>query len=193
MPLCPTRIVHHFQRGLPFGRAPQGHHHRRRRLHRACNRQYFPWPRFGVTVVYRGKEILSRFDQEVRQVFTRAMTHKAFAFLTEAMLEGVRRGDDGRLHVIRFHGEAIDADQVMLAVGRLPNTEKLGLERAGVAPTSSAQSSSTQFSEQRPPTYMLWGDVTNRVQHHCRSPSMRPCVSFEILHSGTIRPNRTMT
>lgn len=117
-----------------------------------------------VTVVYRGKEILSRFDQDVRQGLHKAMTHKGIRILTEAMLEGVRRGDDGRLHVIVSNGEAIDADQVMLAVGRLPNTENLGQERAGVATDKLGAIIVDRFSRTTTPNIYAVGDVTNRVQ-----------------------------
>lgn len=117
-----------------------------------------------VTVVYRGKEILSRFDQDVRQGLHKAMTHKGIRILTEAMLEGVRRGDDGRLHVIVSNGEAIDADQVMLAVGRIPNTENLGLERAGVATGKLGEIIVDGYSRTSQPNIFAIGDVTNRVQ-----------------------------
>lgn len=117
-----------------------------------------------VTVVYRGKEILSRFDQDVRQGLHKAMTLKGIRILTEAMLEGVRRGDDGRLHVIVSNGEAIDADQVMLAVGRIPNTENLGLERAGVATGKLGEIIVDGYSRTSQPNIFAIGDVTNRVQ-----------------------------
>ena len=117
-----------------------------------------------VTVVYRGKEILSRFDQDVRQGLHKAMAHKGIRILTEAMLEGVRRGDDGRLHVIVSNGEAIDADQVMLAVGRMPNTENLGLERAGVKTDKLGAIVVDSFSRTSTPNIFAVGDVTNRVQ-----------------------------
>jgi glutathione reductase (NADPH) len=117
-----------------------------------------------VTVVYRGREILSRFDHDIREGLHKAMTHKGIRILTEAKLEGVRRGDDGRLHVIVSNGEAIDADQVMLAVGRLPNTENLGLERAGVETDKLGAIVVDSFSRSSAANVFAVGDVTNRVQ-----------------------------
>jgi glutathione reductase (NADPH) len=117
-----------------------------------------------VTVVYRGKEVLSRFDHDIRLGLHKAMTQKGIRILTEAKLEGVRRGDDGRLHVIVSNGEAIDADQVMLAVGRLPNTENLGLERAGVATDKLGAVIVDAFSRTSVANIFAVGDVTNRVQ-----------------------------
>lgn len=117
-----------------------------------------------VTVVYRGKEILSRFDHDIRQNLHKAMTLKGIRILTETMLEGVRRGEDDRLHVILSNGEALDTDQVLLAVGRLPNTEGLGLERAGVATDKLGAIVVDDYSRTSRPNIFAVGDVTNRVQ-----------------------------
>lgn len=117
-----------------------------------------------VTVVYRGREVLSRFDHDIRQGLHKSMTQKGIRILTEAMLEGVTRGVDGRLHVLVSGGEAIDADQVMLAVGRLPNTENLGLDRAGVRMDKQGAIVVDDFSRTSQPHIYAVGDVTNRVQ-----------------------------
>jgi glutathione reductase (NADPH) len=117
-----------------------------------------------VTVVYRGKEVLSRFDQDLRQGLHKAMTLKGIRILTETMLEGVRLGDDERLHVILSNGEALDTDQVLLAVGRMPNTENLGLERAGVDTDKLGAIVVDDYSRTSKPHIFAVGDVTNRVQ-----------------------------
>ncbi len=117
-----------------------------------------------VTVVYRGKEVLSRFDHDLRQDLHRAMTLKGIRIATEVMLEGVRLGDDGRLHVIMSNGEALDTDQVLLAVGRLPNTENLGLELAGVETDKLGAIVVDEYSRTSQPNIFAVGDVTNRVQ-----------------------------
>ena len=117
-----------------------------------------------VTLVYRGKEVLSRFDHDLRQGLHKAMTHKGIRILCESILEGVTRGTDGRLHVLVTGGEAIDADQVMLAVGRLPNTENLGLERVGVKLDKLGAIEVDDYSRSSQAHIFAVGDVTNRVQ-----------------------------
>ena len=116
-----------------------------------------------TTLVYRGKEILSRFDADVRKGLHEAMVAKGISILCETMLEGVRRGDDGRLHVITSKGDALDCDTVMLAVGRLPNTEGLGLEQAGVAVDKTGGIIIDAYSCTNIPSIYALGDVTNRV------------------------------
>ncbi|MFZ1681499.1 MAG: glutathione-disulfide reductase [Rhizobiaceae bacterium] len=117
-----------------------------------------------TTLVYRGREVLSRFDGDMRAGLHRALEARGVRILTETVLEGVRRGDDGRLHAITSGGEALDADQVMLAVGRLPNTEGLGLDRAGVATDALGAITVDVHSRTTQPNIYAIGDVTNRFQ-----------------------------
>jgi glutathione reductase (NADPH) len=116
-----------------------------------------------TTLVYRGREILSRFDADVRRGLHAAMEAKGIRILCETKLEGVRRGDDGRLHVVTSKGEAIDADEVMLAVGRLPNTDQLGLAEAGVAVDAQGAIVVDAYSRTSQANIYALGDVTNRV------------------------------
>ena len=46
----------------------------------------------------------------------------------------VHRDETGTMHLILADGEQIDADELLVAVGRRPNTEHLGLERIGLTP-----------------------------------------------------------
>jgi glutathione reductase (NADPH) len=117
-----------------------------------------------TTLVYRGREILSRFDADLRHGLHDAMAAKGIRILCETMLEGVRRGADGRLHAVTSRGEALDADQVMLAVGRLPNTQGLGLEAAGVATDAQGAITVDAYSRTSQANIFALGDVTNRVQ-----------------------------
>jgi glutathione reductase (NADPH) len=117
-----------------------------------------------VTVVYRGKEILSRFDHDLRRGLHRSMDEKGIRIICEQVLEMVERAPNGRLHATLMDGETIDADQVMLAVGRMPNTENLGLETAGVAANAQHAIVVDEYSCTSQPNIYAVGDVTNRVQ-----------------------------
>jgi glutathione reductase (NADPH) len=117
-----------------------------------------------TTLVYRGREILSRFDEDMRRGLHEAMEAKGITILCETKLEGVRRGEDGRLHAITSKGDALDADQVMLAVGRIPNTQGLGLEAAGVETDALGAIVVDAYSRTSQPHIYALGDVTNRVQ-----------------------------
>ena len=117
-----------------------------------------------TTLVYRGKEILSRFDHDLRQMLHKAMAEKGIRIICERVLEMVERAPSGRLHATLSDGETIDADQVMLAVGRLPNTEGLGLEAAGVKTDAQHAIIVDEYSQTSQPNIYAVGDVTSRVQ-----------------------------
>jgi glutathione reductase (NADPH) len=117
-----------------------------------------------TTLVYRGKEILSRFDHDLRNMLHQAMTEKGIRIICEKVLEMVEHAPSGRLHATLSDGETIDTDQVMLAVGRMPNTENLGLEAAGVKVDAQHAIVVDEFSCTSQPNIYAVGDVTNRVQ-----------------------------
>jgi glutathione reductase (NADPH) len=60
-------------------------------------------------------------------------------------------------------GETLLADQVMLAIGRLPNTTGLGLERAGVTVGNRGRVEVDAYSRSSAENIYAVGDVTDRV------------------------------
>jgi len=61
-------------------------------------------------------------------------------------------------------GGEIVADQIMLAIGRLPNTERLGLDKAGVNTGPRGDIIVDGYSQTNIPSIYAIGDVTDRVQ-----------------------------
>jgi glutathione reductase (NADPH) len=117
-----------------------------------------------TTLVYRGKEILSRFDQDLRHMLHAAMAEKGIHIRCAEIITRVERQDDGRKRVHLSGGDAIVADQVMLAIGRVPNTASLGLEAAGVAVDETGAIKVDGYSRTSRENIWAVGDVTNRVQ-----------------------------
>ncbi|MGH6860390.1 MAG: glutathione-disulfide reductase [Phyllobacterium sp.] len=117
-----------------------------------------------VTLVYRGKEILSRFDHDLRQLLHEAMEAKGIGIRCGEILKDVTRGDDGRLAVHLSSGDAMTVDEVMLAIGRVPNTTALGLEEAGVEVDELGAIKVDDYSRTTVSNIWAVGDVTNRVQ-----------------------------
>ncbi|MER2534901.1 MAG: glutathione-disulfide reductase [Rhizobiaceae bacterium] len=116
-----------------------------------------------VTLVYRGKEILSRFDTDLRRMLHEAMEAKGIRILCHTIFEAIDKRD-GRLHATLNSGEVLVADQVMLAIGRIPNTEGLGLEKAGVELGKTGEIVVDAFSRTSVENIWAVGDVTDRVQ-----------------------------
>jgi glutathione reductase (NADPH) len=117
-----------------------------------------------TTLVYRGKEILGRFDNDLRQMLHEAMEAKGIRIVLETNFSRVEKRADGKLAAILTGGGELVADQIMLAIGRMPNTERLGLDKAGVAMGRAATSSSTTIRKPMCPSIYAVGDVTDRVQ-----------------------------
>ena len=117
-----------------------------------------------TTLIYRGKEILSRFDQDMRRGLHAAMEEKGIRILCHEVFEKIERGPDGRLLAHTSAGKALVADQVMLALGRDPNTGGLGLDAAGVKTGHKGEILVDEFSRTNVESIYAVGDVTDRVQ-----------------------------
>lgn len=117
-----------------------------------------------TTLIYRGKEILSRFDQDMRQGLHKAMVDKGIRILCEDIIEEVAEAPGGARRVRTLKGETLIVDQVMLALGRVPNTTDLGLEIAGVKTDARGAIAVDEYSRTNVPGIFAIGDVTDRVQ-----------------------------
>jgi dihydrolipoamide dehydrogenase len=96
------------------------------------------WGRLGakVTVVEYLDKLLGGMDGEVSKQFQRILSKQGMDIKVGAKVTGVKKGDKGAK--VSFEpvkggdSETIDADIVLIATGRKPFTEGLGLEDAGV-------------------------------------------------------------
>ena len=117
-----------------------------------------------TTLIYRGREILQRFDRDLRKGLHEAMESKGIRVLCHTIFERIDRRADGRLDAQLSDGKVLTADQMMLAIGRIPNTEELGLEAAGVKTGMLGEIVVDPYSRTSVDNIWSIGDVTNRVQ-----------------------------
>jgi glutathione reductase (NADPH) len=117
-----------------------------------------------TTLVYRGKEILSRFDMDMRRGLHNAMEAKGIRILTQTISHGIEKRADGQIDVHLNNDQTLTVDQVMLALGRSPNTAGLGLEAAGVETGAVGEIVVDEYSRTSVDSIYAIGDVTNRVQ-----------------------------
>jgi glutathione reductase (NADPH) len=116
-----------------------------------------------TTLIYRGAEILSRFDQDMRRGLHEAMEEKGIRILCHDIIEEVSKTETG-LSARTKNGELLNVDVVMLALGRDPNTANLGLEAAGVKTDERGAIVVDEYSRTSVPNIYALGDVTDRVQ-----------------------------
>ncbi len=96
------------------------------------------WARLGaeVTVVEYLDKILGPMDADVSRQFQRMLAKQGMTFKTGAKVTAVQKTDKGALVTFRpvagGDAETISADAVLVATGRKPYTEGLGLETTGV-------------------------------------------------------------
>ncbi|MDF1521411.1 MAG: dihydrolipoyl dehydrogenase [Trueperaceae bacterium] len=91
------------------------------------------WRRLGaqVTVLEYLDRILPGMDDEIAKEAKKLFTKQGMTIRTGVAVTGADVAD-GRVTVRVDGGEPVVADRVLVATGRVPNTEGLGLEEAGV-------------------------------------------------------------
>src|SRR5438105_671412 len=116
-----------------------------------------------VTLVYRGSKILRGFDEDRRDALQNSLQDKGIRLMLETGFARCEKTTDG-IGAVTLTGESITADQVMLAVGRLPNTGRLGLDAAGVKTRPSGRIEVDGFSRSSVANIYAIGDVTGRLE-----------------------------
>ncbi len=115
-----------------------------------------------VTLVHYGPEILRGFDREGAAHLHHEMAKRGIRFIMDASVVGIRL--EGRTRDIGLStGEMVQADQIMFATGRWPNTKGLGLEAAGLACNDKGAIPVDRFSQTSVPHIYAVGDVTDRA------------------------------
>ncbi|GAB3630173.1 glutathione-disulfide reductase [Pandoraea terrae] len=117
-----------------------------------------------TTLVYRGTEILNRFDMDLRTSLHEAMSKKGIEIVCCAVAEEVVRRDDGRLDVRLNNGETCKVDQFMLAMGRSPNTEGLGLDAVGIETSATGAILVDRYSRKAVGAHIMGPDAGEMAQ-----------------------------
>jgi dihydrolipoamide dehydrogenase len=87
-----------------------------------------------VTILEGTDEILGGFEKQMSAIVKRRLKKKGVNIVTKAMAKGVKETETGVTVTYEAKGkeETVDADYVLVTVGRRPNTDELGLEQAGI-------------------------------------------------------------
>ena len=116
-----------------------------------------------VTVLHRGDNVLRGFDEDIRTRLREALAHAGITFRLGCTIDRIELLADGTRRAHCAGGEPIDADVVLVATGRRPNTTGLGLEAAGVKLGPIGQVLVDEGSASSVPSIHAVGDVTNRI------------------------------
>lgn len=115
-----------------------------------------------VTVLHRGEEVLRSFDTDVRSLMHEAMVRRGIDVILKDHLARIEKAEVG-LRATTEAGAVIEADQVLMAIGRSPNTSALGLPEIGVELDDAGAVIVDSHSQSTVPSIYAIGDVANRV------------------------------
>ena len=115
-----------------------------------------------VTLSYRGEQILRGFDDDVRKHLHDEMGKKGVRILLKSEVSRIDRRSNGTLEA-SVNGGKIECDAVMVAIGRTPNTARLGLAELGVELDEEGGVMVDRFCRSSVPNIYAAGDVTNRI------------------------------
>jgi glutathione reductase (NADPH) len=116
-----------------------------------------------VTQLYRGPMFLRGFDDDVRTFLAAEIRKKGIDLRMNTIIDRVDKNDDGTLTASLSDGTVMEADAILMAIGRTPKTAGLGLEEVGVdLAANGAIKVNDAFQTSVPSIYAL-GDVIDRV------------------------------
>lgn len=115
-----------------------------------------------VTLVHRGDLPLRGFDHDVRTALVEEMRKRGLALRLGDTVEAIERTAGG-LRASLGSGAAIEADVVLHAIGRVPNTRGIGLEGLGVRLAANGAVVVDEYSASSVPGVHAIGDATDRL------------------------------
>ncbi|WP_439497585.1 glutathione-disulfide reductase [Bosea sp. (in: a-proteobacteria)] len=116
-----------------------------------------------VTLLHRGDNILRGFDEDLRTRLRDALEHAGITLRLGCTVDRIEQLPDGCRRAHCAKGDPIDAEVILVATGRRPNTVGLGLEEVGVKLGPVGQVMVDEASASSVPSIHAVGDVTNRV------------------------------
>jgi pyruvate/2-oxoglutarate dehydrogenase complex dihydrolipoamide dehydrogenase (E3) component len=94
---------------------------------------------------------------------TESLRDKGVSVRIGAEAGSVKRNDDGTVSLTLTDGEQIDADELLVAIGRTPNTQDIGLETVGLKPGAWLTVDDTMRVAEADGWLYAAGDVNRRV------------------------------
>jgi glutathione reductase (NADPH) len=117
-----------------------------------------------VTLVNRTDVMLRHYDQQLVDRLIQISLRKGIDFRFNVTIDKAERTEAGSLRLSMTGCDDLEADQLLFALGRKPNTEGLGLETVGVEIGEKGQVKVDEDNRSSVPSIFAIGDVTDRVQ-----------------------------
>ncbi|MGE4606540.1 MAG: glutathione-disulfide reductase [Myxococcota bacterium] len=140
-----------------------------------------------VTQLYRGSMFLRGFDDDVRAALAEEMQKKGFDLRFDSNIASIEKVSTG-LRATLEDGSTLDADTILFATGRTPNTRGLGLEEAGVELAGNGAIVVDEFSRSSVPSIWAVGDATDRINLTPVAIHEAMCLASTLFRDDPIRP-----
>ncbi|MED3661893.1 dihydrolipoyl dehydrogenase [Ureibacillus sp. FSL K6-8385] len=87
-----------------------------------------------VVILEGASDILAGFEKQMTQIVKKGLKKKGVTIEVNALAKGVEETENGVIVTYEVNGEEkkVEADYVLVTVGRRPNTDELGLEQIGI-------------------------------------------------------------
>jgi glutathione reductase (NADPH) len=118
-----------------------------------------------TSLILRGESALRSFDAMLGEAALVNLRAEGVEVVTHAMPAALRRSADGKIEFAASDGRRLGGfDALVWAIGRVPEVEGLGLERAGVRRDTQGYISTDKYQETNVAGVYAVGDVTGRWQ-----------------------------
>ena len=149
-----------------------------------------------VTIISKHDRILNKFEPFVGERLMEVFKHRGISVRTNVNVKEVERPnhkqDHPPLNIKLDDGTTITADELLVAVGRTPNTDKLGLETVGLKPGNWLQVDDTCLVQGVEGEWLYaLGDINQRaLLTHIGNYQARACAHAIIARAhGTLTSN----
>ncbi|KDE46733.1 mercury(II) reductase [Geobacillus sp. CAMR5420] len=115
-----------------------------------------------VTLMQRSSRLLKEYDPEISEAVARALTEQGIRVITGASFERVEQDGNTKKVYVNVDGRTrvIEADELLVAAGRTPNTAALNLPAAGVEVGARGEILIDEYTRTTNPSIYAAGDVT---------------------------------
>jgi len=117
-----------------------------------------------VTVITPEEELLPREDREIAAEVQKIMKEKGIRFIFGAKAQEIKEVNEDDVSLSLSNGETVNANAVLLATGRKPNIEHLGLENTSIELTEDGAIKVNEHLETTVRNVWALGDVKGGMQ-----------------------------
>ncbi|MGB1258023.1 MAG: FAD-dependent oxidoreductase, partial [Thiolinea sp.] len=114
-------------------------------------------------LLHQGHSVLRGFDADIRAALRKQMDKEGIQSNTKDKITAIEKQADGRLSMHLADGSVIaDLDQVLWAVGRVPNTDDIGIENTGIELARGGLIDVDEYQETSVAGLYAIGDIINK-------------------------------